>query len=169
MRDSILVHRFCRRSKLTFSANGTEYPVEMLITPQATLNETAYAEYGNLFVGPQQLWNMFFDYASYTSVLMWMALFGYPHIKTTLVKFLERRRALNKNEKKSINDQYTDPLNVIMRNYDEVPLWWFVALFMASFITIITILASGYLYIPIWTYFIALATGVVVVIVRSPS
>jgi hypothetical protein len=149
-------------SWLTFTENGTDYPVINLITPQVTLNETAYAEYGNLFVGPQQLWSMFFDYASYTSAMVWMALFGYPQIKATISKFKER---WNSGNKKSVNDQYTDPLNVIMRSYEEVPLWWYVALFLASFAIIITILACGFLYIPIWTYFIALATGAVVVIV----
>jgi len=127
-----------------------------------TLNATAYAEYGVPYVGAQQLWNMFFDYASYTSVLMWMAFFGYPHIKATLSKFMERWRSRGK---KSVYDQYTDPLNVIMRSYEEVPLWWYIALFLVSFVIIITLLACGFLYIPLWTYFIALLTGAVVVIV----
>lgn len=106
---------------------------------------------------------MFFDYASYTSVMVWMLLFGYPHLKATFARFVERWKSRGK---KSVNDQYTDPLNVLMRSYEEVPLWWYIALFLASFAIIVTILASGYLYIPIWTYFIALATGAVVVIVR---
>jgi hypothetical protein len=127
-----------------------------------TLNETAYAQYGIPYVGAQQLWNMFFDYASYTSVIAWMALFGYPHIKATLAKFMERSRSRGK---KSVYEQYTDPLNVIMRSYEEVPLWWYIALFVVSFVIIITILACGFLYIPIWTYFMALLTGAVVVIV----
>lgn len=95
--------------------------------------------------------------------MVWMALFGYPQMKSVLAKFKERNRSGNK---RSVNDQYTDPLNVIMRSYDEVPLWWFIVLFFISFAIIITILACGYLYIPIWTYFIALLTGAVVVIVR---
>jgi OPT oligopeptide transporter protein len=131
-----------------------------------TLNETAYAEFGVPYVGAQQLWNMFFDYASYTSVMAWMAFFGYSHIKATLSKFMERWRSRGKT---SVYDQYTDPLNVLMRSYEEVPLWWYIALFLVSFLIIITLLACGYLYIPLWTYFIALLTGAVVVIVCSPS
>ena len=127
-----------------------------------TLNETAYAQYGIPYVGAQQLWGMFFDYASYTSVMVWMALFGYPHIKATIAKFMERWRSRGK---KSVYEQYTDPLNVIMRSYEEVPLWWYIALFLVSFVIVITLLACGFLYIPIWTYFIALLTGAVVVVV----
>ena len=51
-----------------------------------------------------------------------------------------------------------------MRNYEEVPLWWYVALFMCSFVSLITIIATGNLYIPIWTYFVAIATGAITII-----
>lgn len=105
---------------------------------------------------------MFFDYASYTSVLTWMLFFGYPHLKAIFVKAKARWKSKTKI---SVNEQYTDRLNVLMRSYEEVPLWWFIALFMCSFTIIITILTSGHLYIPVWTYFIALATGAIVVIV----
>lgn len=129
-------------------------------------NETAYTQYGPIFVGTQQLWDNFFDYASYTSALTWMVFFGYPHLKTIFLKFLQRQRS---ERHISINQQYTDPLNVMMRSYPEVPLWWFLVLFMSSAVVIISILASGHLYIPIWTYFIALLTGAFAVIVWLPS
>ena len=145
---------------LTFlPENGTVYPVTSLITPNIAFNETAYAHYGPIYVGTQLLWGMFFDYASYTSALVWMLLFGYPQIKSIIGKYRERRRT-----GESVNNQYRDQLNVLMRSYKEVPVWWFYVLFFASFIIIITILAQGFLFIPIWTYFIALLTGVVVVV-----
>lgn len=109
---------------------------------------------------------MFFDYASYTSVLAWMAFFGYSHLKAIFTKASARWKSKTKI---SVNEQYTDRLNVLMRSYEEIPLWWFIALFLCSFTIILTILASGHLYIPIWTYFIALATGAIVVIVCSAS
>ena len=105
---------------------------------------------------------MFFDYASYTSVMVWMALFGYPLIKNILVKAKARRTSRGK---VAVNEQYDDRLNVLMRSYKEVPVWWFIVLFLSSFIPILVIIATGHLYIPLWTYFVALATGVVVVIV----
>ena len=64
----------------------------------------------------------------------------------------------------SANEQYDDQLNILMRSYKEVPFWWFVVLFMCSFIPVIVMLAAGQLFIPLWTYFIALATGAIVVI-----
>jgi OPT family oligopeptide transporter len=141
-----------------FQGNGTSYPILKLITPEASFNETAYAEYGPIYMGAQQLWGMFFDYASFTSALFWMLLFGWPQLKSTWTKFWERNRTGS-----AVNEQYTDQLNVLMRSYKEVPIWWFIALFMCAFVPTIVILAKGYLYIPLWTYFIALATGAIVV------
>src|SRR5690348_16683613 len=90
----------------------------------------------------------------------WMTLFGYPNIKATIE--ILRIRAKDKG-KDNINELYTDRLNVLMRAYKEVPLWWYIALFVASFITIITILAKGLFFIPIWTFFVAIFTSGVMI------
>ncbi|TVY62700.1 Oligopeptide transporter, partial [Lachnellula suecica] len=153
-------HKLMSNSLYT-EANATTYPIQDLISSQITLNETAYAIHGPVYVGAQQLWGMFFDYASYTSALVWMGLFGYPLIKASFRRWRERCRD---GKKPSVNHQYNDQLNILMRAYPEVPLSWFVLLFMASFAIIITLLAKGYMFIPIWTYFIAMATGAIVVV-----
>jgi hypothetical protein len=75
-----------------------------------------------------------------------MGLFGYPKIRDTIQKL--RARAATKGKGGEINEFYTDRLNVLMRSYKEVPLWWYLALFVASFVTIIVILAKGYFFIP---------------------
>jgi len=106
------------------------------------------------------LWGMFFDYASYTSAIAWVALFGYRQIKTTVKKLRARN---NDKSGDSINFQYTDQLNILMRAYKEVPIWWYTALFLCSFVAITSMVASGHLYIPYWTYLIALLTGAVMV------
>jgi hypothetical protein len=144
------------------TANGTKYPLTSLLTTQATLNETVYEQEGPLYLGAQMMWGIFFDYASYTSAWIWMGLFGFSQIKATFKKL----RARNKGKSgESINYQYDDQLNILQRAYKEVPLWWYIALFMCSFISIITMLAKGELYIPIFTYFVALATGAAIVTV----
>ncbi|KAI9827985.1 MAG: hypothetical protein M1819_006828 [Sarea resinae] len=146
-------------SNRLFLANGTKYPITELLTPQATLNETAYQENGPMYVGVQQLYSLFFDYASYTSAYVWMILFGYSRIKDTFKKMKVRSQG----KAQSVNHLYTDRLNVIQRAYQEVPIWWYIVLFMSSFVILITIFAKGIMFIPIWTYFVALATGAVAV------
>jgi len=148
-------------SNRVFLENGTQYPVTALIGANNTFNETAYQEYGPVYMGTQYIWALFFDYASYVSALTWMALFGFTKIRET-VRML-RTRAKERGAA-SINHFYTDRLNVLQRAYKEVPLWWYIALFLASFITIITILAKGYFFIPVWTFFVAIfSSGIMIV------
>lgn len=146
---------------LLLSNRSYRYPAAQLITPNLNFNETAYQELGPIYLGTQQLWSMFFDYSSYISALTWMSLFGYPQIRSIIKKL--RERAARKGSD-TVNDSYTDRLNVIMRNYKEVPLWWYIALFIVSFVTIITILACGYFFIPIWTFFIAIFTSGIMIL-----
>ena len=90
-----------------------------------------------------------------------MFIFGYPQIKSSTRKFLERRR--NKTSGK-VTEQYSDQINILQRPYDEIPFLWFLTLFLISFIIMITIVVKGLLYIPTWTYFVAIATGAIVVV-----
>ncbi|KAG9237072.1 OPT oligopeptide transporter protein-domain-containing protein [Amylocarpus encephaloides] len=149
-------------SNRVFTVDGDPYPIKKLITPDISFNETAYEEYGPLYVGTQQLWNMFFDYASYTSAISWACFFGFRNIRGTLRKLNARRN--NSVDGETINHQYDDQLNILMRSYKEVPWWWSLLLFLVTFVIIMTILATGNLFIPWWTYFVALATGAVIVI-----
>ena len=143
-----------------FTEDGTPYPITELLTPQVSLNQTAYEQYGAPYVGAQVLWGMFFDYAAYTSAIVWMICFGWDQIKSSLQKLKER--VTQKNTK--ISEQYNDQLSILQRSYDEVPFWWFATLFGASFVSLVTIIGLGKLYIPVWTYFVAIGTGAFLVI-----
>jgi hypothetical protein len=143
-------------------ANGTRYPIKQIMTSLPSLNETAYNELGPLYVSAQLRWGMFFDFASYTSAMVWMAMFGYPALKDAWKKHWERRKT---GCNKTANEQYTDQLNVLMRSYKEVPLHWYLVLMAISFIIIFTTISTSNLYMPWWTAFVAVATGAVVVVV----
>ncbi|KAL7960154.1 OPT superfamily oligopeptide transporter [Trichoderma compactum] len=148
-------------SNRVFLENGTSYPLTDLLTADAKLNETAYEQYGELFVGTQSLWSMFFDYASYSSALVWMLLFGWPQIKESFRKLKERS---TKKDSGKITEQYKDQINILQRPYDEIPFWWFAALFLVSFVMLIAMVGKNLLFIPVWTYFVAIATGALVVV-----
>ncbi|KAF2113450.1 sexual differentiation process protein [Lophiotrema nucula] len=141
-------------SNRIFMANGKQYPAPKLVTLNYTFNQTAYEEYGPIFMGTQQLWTLFFDYSTYVSALVWMALFGWPNIRDTI-----RQLRLRKASHKTISELYPDRLNVIMRSYPEVPIWWFVVLGLGAFVAILSILSQGHFFIPIWTLFVAIFTS----------
>lgn len=149
------------KANLVSLENGTAYPLTDLLTADAKLNETAYEQYGELYVGTQSLWSMFFDYASYSSALVWMVLFGWPQIKESFRKLKERS---TKKDSGKITEQYKDQINILQRPYDEIPFWWFAALFLVSFVMLIVMVAKNLLFIPVWTYFVAIATGALVVV-----
>lgn len=140
--------------------NGTAYPITELLTADVSFNETAYKEFGPPYASTHFLWTVFFDYASYSSALVWMALFGYGKIKSSLHKLWERR----KKGAAKISEQFNDQLCILQRSYPEVPLWWYITLFGASFVTLLTITATGVLFIPVWTFLVAIGTGALIVV-----
>lgn len=145
-------------------ANGTSYPVTEVLTPKYHLNETAYQEYGPMYMGLQNVWATFFDYAKLPAAITWIATFGFTQVRSNLRKIFESRKNAAATRGKGIHHQYHDRLNVIQRQYKEIPLWWYMTLFFAAFIILITSIACGYLFIPIWTLFVALASAAIFVI-----
>ncbi|KAI1211648.1 OPT superfamily oligopeptide transporter [Annulohypoxylon truncatum] len=150
----------CLMTNRACTANGSTYPVTDLVTPQNTFNQTAYEENGPLYLGVHYLWAIFFDYASYVSAYSWIAFFGAGQIRDGYRKF----RARQQNSGQGINHQYTDRLNVLMRQYKEVPVWWYIALFLAAFAAIMTMAGLDIIFIPWWTFLVALITGAAIVV-----
>lgn len=151
-------------------ANGTEYPTLEIINGDFSINETAYAEHGPPYMGLQNIWATFFNYAKLPSAFIWMATFGVSRTIATFKKNMASRcarREASKAESSSspnVHHQYTDRLNVLQRAYQEVPFWWFATLFLSGLIILLIIVASGHLFIPWWTVLVGVATGIVVVV-----
>lgn len=156
-------------SNSIFQSNGTKYPGAALLTADHQFNETAYEFYGPVHIGTQRAWNTFFDYASYTSGVVWAILFGFEGLKGTVIKVHKHLQAQRERKKQgikstSIHDQYTDRLNKLQSSYEEVPVSWFVVLFFASFIILITVTATGAIPLPWWAVILGLGFGAVIVI-----
>jgi OPT family small oligopeptide transporter len=152
-------------------ANGTKYPTLNIINRDFSLNQTAFEEYGPPYMGLQNIWTTFFNYAKLPSAFVWMATFGASRTWATVKKNMASRKARKEamedptsSDTPNIHHQYTDRLNVLQRAYKEVPLWWFATLFSAGFIILIAITASGQLFIPWWTVLVGVVTGMVVVV-----
>ncbi|KAJ5726535.1 Oligopeptide transporter OPT superfamily [Penicillium malachiteum] len=145
-------------------ANGTNYPTLKVLTPEFRLNETAYEQYGPMYMGLQNVWATFFDYAKLPAAITWIATFGYVQLKGNLSKILSSLKERKSAQNQSIHHQYHDRLNMIQRQYEEIPLWWYLLLFLVAFVILITCIACGYLFIPIWTLFVALASAAIFVI-----
>lgn len=154
-------------SNSLFTANGTVYPAADLVTyneginnnGQVSFNETAYELHGPMFIGAQKAWNMFFDYAAFTSAISWLVLFGRKDMYGSFKK-LKQRLLHNKN----INLQYADRLNKIQSRYEEVPVWWFGGLFLITMVVFLVLFGTDKMFIPWWTYFVAVGVSLIIII-----
>ncbi|KAJ6096739.1 Oligopeptide transporter OPT superfamily [Penicillium sp. IBT 16267x] len=160
-------------SNSVLMANGTTYPTLQVLTPEYHLNETAYQQYGPMYMGLQNVWSTWFDYAKLPAAVTWIATFGYVQIRNNIKKILGARKISKSSPESGIHHQYHDRLNVIQRQYKEIPLWWYLSLFLTALVILIIIigkvfvcktLACGNLFIPIWTLFVGLASAVVFVV-----
>lgn len=151
-------------SNSLFLNNGTRYPTNELLTDDLTLNMTAYNYYGPVHLGAQRAWNMFFDYAAYISGIVWVVLFGYDQMKNSLSVLRNTYTTGNQNGGfTSIHLQYTDRLNKLQSKYEEVPMFWYLILFIISFSTLMFIFLSGQMFLPWWCCIVALALGSIIV------
>ncbi|KAJ5478580.1 hypothetical protein N7530_004089 [Penicillium desertorum] len=151
-------------SNSLFLGNGTTYPILDVLTPDYHLNTTAYEEYGPMYMGLQNVWATFFDYAKLPAAVTWILTFGYAQVSGNVRRIWSSRKAGKSMKSESIHHQYHDRLNVIQRQYKEIPWWWYAILFSVAFVILIVFLALGHLFIPIWTLFVALASAAVLVI-----
>ncbi|KAF7520021.1 hypothetical protein PCG10_009502 [Penicillium crustosum] len=151
-------------SNSLFLGNGTTYPTLDVLTPDYHLNVTAYEEYGPMYMGLQNVWATFFDYAKLPAAVTWILTFGYAQVSGNVRRIWSSRTAEKSPKNESIHHQYHDRLNVIQRQYKDIPWWWYGILFSVAFVILIIFLALGHLFIPIWTLFVALASAAVLVI-----
>lgn len=169
-------------------SNGDHYPIEKLITDDLHFNRTAYRLYGPIFYGSQRLFNIFFDYAAYTSALLWLVTFGWKDLKVSWVhiqKWASRHSSFSTKESVPLlsdssssstvlsadesakhdgeSSQYRDRINKLYSAYEDIPDWWFIALFLLSFATLSCVTYSGYVFMSWRTYIVALVVGAVIV------
>ncbi|ODV66002.1 oligopeptide transporter 7 [Hyphopichia burtonii NRRL Y-1933] len=143
-------------SNKIFTGNGTLYPTDKLITPDYQLNLTAYEIYGPVYLGPQKAWNMFFEYAAYVSGIVWILSFGYDNLKQSFFRY-------TKNNKKGPSGNFTDRLNKLNSQYQDIPLSWYLTLLLLSLAILLILNINGKLFMPWWCCIIALISGGLIV------
>ncbi|KAG0011323.1 hypothetical protein BGZ80_000768 [Entomortierella chlamydospora] len=145
--------RFPIMSNRLFMANGSRYPFTELTTSDGHFNEQAFEELGNVYMSTQNLWGIFFGYATFLSAFVQIFLFGRQKIWSTIQHLRQRKQ-----------HSFKDRLNVLMSKYEEVPLWWYITLFACCFVTMIVLIFTQDLYLPWWTYVIGVVLGALTVV-----
>ncbi|KAJ7075604.1 OPT oligopeptide transporter [Mycena belliarum] len=140
------------QSQSLFLANGSRYPTAQLMNADYTLNQELYDLVGPPMMSAQLRWGYFFSYTAYLGAIVSLLLFQGPMLWETIKAARTGTRMHN------------DKLCQLMEPYPKVPLWWNVALFIVPSGIIITLAATGVLYLPLYTVFVALGFGAVIVV-----
>ncbi|KAF3800837.1 Oligopeptide transporter 5 [Colletotrichum gloeosporioides] len=134
-----------------FQKNGSSYPFESLIYTDSSgnqhVNETRYHEVGLAYSGAQYTWEIFMWYASYISSFVWCGLFLGPKI----VKIWKAR--------KDKGEYHQDRLSRIIQQYSGLTLWEWGLLTAIPIGILLVIVATKSIWMPTWTYFVALGFG----------
>ncbi|KAH8586419.1 OPT oligopeptide transporter [Bisporella sp. PMI_857] len=134
-----------------FQKNGSTYPFNSLIYTDAKgiqhVNETKYEEIGLAYSGAQYTWEIFMWYASYISAFVWCGLFLGPKIFAIW------------KARKQLGEYHTDRLSRIIQKYPGMTKWEWAALTAIPIGILLAIVAARQIWMPTWTYFIALGFG----------
>ncbi|KAF7328409.1 OPT oligopeptide transporter [Mycena venus] len=135
-----------------YLTNGSQYPTAALMNEDYTINEALYKEIGAPKVSAQLRWGYFFSYTAYLGAFVSLSLFQGPMLWRTLKSVRTKERV------------YNDKLCQLMEPYPKVPVWWNIALFVIPAAIIIALGATGKLYLPLYTVFIAFGFGAFIVV-----
>ncbi|KAG0236767.1 hypothetical protein BGX31_003803 [Mortierella sp. GBA43] len=123
-----------------FLGNGTSYN-ESAVISGGHLNEAAYREYGPLRMASFFALTYGIGFAGMTATIVHVALYNGQEIMTRL---------------KSIDSADDDIHSMLMRQYPEVPDWWYGSLFAVS-IAFSFLTCTLWNYMPWWALLLALA------------
>lgn len=111
------------------------YDVGRVLTPEVTLNLTAYEEYSPLYLPANYAMTYLIAFAMSTCVLVHTALY---HGRSLL------------NGIKKVKGDPDDIHAKLMRNYPEVPDWWYGILFVFFFLMAVVMVEVWHTGIPVW-------------------
>ncbi|XP_043688801.1 oligopeptide transporter 3-like [Telopea speciosissima] len=105
-------------SSQLFTSTGQTYDTTKILTPQYDLNVSAYDSYGKLYLSPLFALSIASGFARFSATLVHVALFHGRDI-------LRQSKSALKNVKLDIHAK-------LMKNYKDVPQWWFLTLLVGS-------------------------------------
>lgn len=132
-----------------FTKDGELWDNSLVLTPERTLNETAYAEYGPLYMASFFTITYGIGFAGLTAVLTHTALY---HGKDIISQYKRSR------------EEDMDIHGRLMRVYPEVPHWWYISIFLLSFGLSFCTIYVWPLQLPWWGIFLAVALAVIFVL-----
>ncbi|XP_026399616.1 oligopeptide transporter 3-like [Papaver somniferum] len=110
--------KFPMFSNKLFTSTGHIYDTTKILTPQYDLNIAAYDNYGKLYLSPLFALSIGSGFARIAATMTHVALF--------------HGRDILKRSKSAMKDAKLDIHAKLMKNYKDVPQWWFLILLVVS-------------------------------------
>ncbi|KAJ6784825.1 hypothetical protein PWT90_06805 [Aphanocladium album] len=123
-----------------------KYNVTRILTPEFTMNYTAYQEYSPIIISPTFTLSYGMSFAALISTLVHVGLFYGPDI-------WRRSRDMRSEE--------PDVHLKLMRKYKEAPEWWFLGIFALSFAFGMIASQVWPTHLPWWSFIICIVLGAI--------
>jgi OPT family oligopeptide transporter len=136
-------------SGLPYDRNGEIYNVTRVLTPEVTLDLHKYQDYSPLYLPANYAMTYLIAFAMSTCILVHTAL---HHGRSIL------------NQVKKVKMEADDIHAKLMRNYPEVPDWWYGAVFFFFFLMGIVLVEVWHTNIPVWILILSLLLPIIYIL-----
>ncbi|KAJ8098188.1 OPT oligopeptide transporter protein-domain-containing protein [Lipomyces tetrasporus] len=138
---------------------GEEYNVTRVLR-NGRFDLESYLEYSPPYISAGQLMYQGAAYTIYTFAFVYVFLNEWHIIKEAVIGFYNNI----KNREMSNYDRYKDPLSVMMRQYKEVPDWWFLVILVMSVVVGIVSIRCFPTTTPVWAIVVVLLVSIALLI-----
>lgn len=133
-------------SSSTFDNTGQAYNASRVLSGTLVFNQTAYEEYSPLLIPFSYTMSYALNFAAVTAVFVHCALY---HGKDIMAKLRDASHGGEDIHKR------------LMRNYKEVPDWWYFLLFLIVFAFSIVVVTFYDTQLPVWGLFMSVAISLI--------
>ncbi|KAK9482682.1 OPT oligopeptide transporter protein-domain-containing protein [Lipomyces starkeyi] len=138
---------------------GLQYNISKVVV-NGTFDQALYEAYSPPYISAGQLMYQSAAYATYTFGFVYVFLSEWAMVKEAVVGFFKSL----KNRKLSNYDRYKDPISVMMRQYPEVPDWWFLIILVLSIVVGCVGVKSFPTTTPVWVIIIVWLASLALII-----
>ncbi|KAK9371502.1 OPT oligopeptide transporter protein-domain-containing protein [Lipomyces chichibuensis] len=142
-----------------YDRTGQVYNLSRVIV-DGVLDENRYRQYSPPYISAGNLMNLGAVYALYTLSFVYITMNEWPLISEALRGFIRNL----KDRQISNYDRYKDPISLMMKQYPEVPDWWFLIVFVISLAMGIVGLTAYPSTTPVWALIVIILVSLVFLI-----
>ena len=120
---------------------GSTYDIFRVLTTDVQLNETAYQQYSPVYLSASYSMTFIASFALSTAIVVHTILYHGPRIYRAVI-----------NVRSEVDDIHLK----LMRQYPEVPDWWYLCSYLFCFVLTAVCLEVFHTGFPIWGYFLSI-------------